>query len=1207
MEQKYMVRREILRVFLISTLIFGSKINSQNIFSGEPVQVVGQMNGYSTASSSNSIYRTITVNSGNPTDGRGQWVKTYNVQSSGGDFSPINMTGGGSNGFLFISGPSGNRFQNKWTFSGTSSGLINNINNITAFNSGNDMGLNMSTTGRYTFVFNDAGYTTTNAKYYIAYTTNAPITVSRNSQTLNFDRSSSIGITTSSAPSSGENIYVRYTTNSDFNISSTIIQATGSNTNWTASIPPQSIGSTVRYFIFTSTIPLNSLGGFSEIDKFMSVLNFDDNNANNYSYTLTSSFTSSATGNFSDPNTWGGTNIFNGASYTIANSHEVTVNTNVNVSILTINSGGNLVASDATPRTITISNGGSITNNGTFNAGTGTVAFAGTGSVLGTVGFNNVTLAGGVNFGSASTINGTLSINAGGFVNTNAPTYASGSTLLYNIGGAAYGRSSEWSSTSGQGYPHHVQISNNTTLNLNNNSNIARQMAGNLIIDSGSTLSMENMTNGSFEIGLQVLGDILNSGNLNFSTTTERIRCTNFTNNSGATTTLSSNIGGDLEITGNLTKNGTFNSNSRAVFFTGSGVQQINSLGSLVIDYLVSNKPSGSIQLQKNLLCEGPNGGNAISLTNASDILDLNGFTATFGKSGVTSVFAGNGSIKGGGTSSIVLLGTGNFGNIRMDQTIPGDSNILENLTLNRTSSGVATLANTMILKNTLTLTNGNLNSNGNLILASDANNTARLAAVGVGAGVTGNVTTERYLPAKRAWRLLASPVKGTTNHSVFANWQNNGTDNGRGLLLWHPSPVGTATPTSSNSGLFVGAQPNIYNYVNGAWTAVTNTNTTYVSTASQNNAFMVFVTGPHASSNFTSTSAVTTSSASGQLITGNVNHNIVANQFTLLGNPYASPINPVSLVSNNSGSKLWMLDPSVGLGAYITYDGNWVPEAPSGNDAYIQSGQGFFVRSTQTNFNIAETDKIAGNSNTWFAKQSVQNANENKIRVLLDKQINNEWQLADGILSVSGNNYSNDVDAQDALKVTNFNENIQFRNGTNNLAIEYQNLPTATTEQPIRLTGTIATSYRLRVRTEGFVSSDVQPILQDTQSGTNHLITTDGTTIEIPFTGVVSTTSNPDNRFKIVYQQVLGVEQPNYNTLQVYPNPVTQGQFVIALPNSSEVATYEITNYLGQIVQKGNLTAGNTNVSIASQAVGVYLVRVQQNGEVYTTKIVKK
>ncbi len=781
-------------------------------------------------------------------------------------------------------------------------------------------------------------------------------------------------------------------------------------------------------------------------------------------------------------------------------------------------------------------------------------------------------------------------------------------------------------------------------------------ISGSLVVGNGTVF----FGSGGSDYGQSTVANLdLRGGILNMDQTNKSLNINgNISISSGASFILSQTIGGDLSIGGNWVNQGTFNANNRAVFFNGTSPQTIQNdqpAGiSIPFLYIQNNVTAISNMTVSNLLNVSGSGiftnadnktltfGSTSTITNNGTIviqgsLTDNRASKSFGGTVRYEASSGSQTIEGATYNNLELANnssktfnadvsiSGNFivsgGSVTTPSNVSFNGSSAQSIAglaynnIDFSGAGAKTFTSNASVNPTATITFGSGNSsvdfdgssnNLTFTLMSDLNGTARIANANNWT-LTGNVTTERYLPAKRAWRLLASPVKGTTNHSVFANWQNNGTDNGRGLLLWHPSPVGTATPTSSNSGLFVGAQPNIYNYVNGAWTAVTNTNTTYVSTASHNNAFMVFVTGPHASSNFTSTSAVTTSSASGQLITGNVNHNIVANQFTLLGNPYASPINPVSLVSNNSGSKLWMLDPSVGLGAYITYDGNWVPEAPSGNDAYIQSGQGFFVRSTQTNFNIAETDKIAGNSNTWFAKQSVQNTNENKIRVLLDKQINNEWQLADGILSVSGNNYSNEVDAQDALKVTNFNENIQFRNGTNNLAIEYQNLPTATTEQPIRLTGTTATSYRLRVRTEGFVSSDVQPILQDTQSGTNHLITTDGTTIEIPFTGVVSTTSNPDNRFKIVYQQVLGVEQPNYNTLQVYPNPVTQGQFVIALPNSSEVATYEITNYLGQIVQKGNLTAGNTNVSIASQAVGVYLVRVQQNGEVYTTKIVKK
>jgi hypothetical protein len=280
-------RRNILFViaYFFSAICFG-----QNIFSGEPIQVVGQMNGYSTSSSSNSVYRKLSTTTSNPSDGRGQWVKSYNVQNSGGDFTPINMTGGAPNGLLFISGPSGNRFQNKWTFSSVSAASLNIINSISSYSNsgaGVDMGLNMNSTGRYTFVFNDAGYTNTNAKFCVSYTAAAPITLTRSSQTINANSTSTIGITTSASPSIGENIYVRYTTASDFSStnSSSIVQATGSGTNWTANIPAQASGSVVKYYVFSSTV--SSLASLSETDKSLAAINFDDNSGANYSYNST--------------------------------------------------------------------------------------------------------------------------------------------------------------------------------------------------------------------------------------------------------------------------------------------------------------------------------------------------------------------------------------------------------------------------------------------------------------------------------------------------------------------------------------------------------------------------------------------------------------------------------------------------------------------------------------------------------------------------------------------------------------------------------------------------------------------------------------------------------------------------------------------------------------------------------------------------------
>jgi hypothetical protein len=280
---------------LLAVCLFSqTSATAQNIFSGERVQLVGSFNGYATTPYGTdyrtTTYRRVTVSSGTPADGRGQWFTTVNIQNSGGDATPINMPGGGGNGFLFISGPSANRFQNKWVFSGVGQGNVDAVNGISAFNSGNDMGLNMSVPGYYTFVFNDCGYTQTDARYYVGYTSTSPVNVTRTGQIVSLN-SVTVNISASATPSPEEKIYVRYTTGTDFSGtgSSTTVQATGSGTSYTATFP---LSGATKYFVFTSTLPLSAFNQTdinsesptaTESEKNISIIRFDDNAGSAYS------------------------------------------------------------------------------------------------------------------------------------------------------------------------------------------------------------------------------------------------------------------------------------------------------------------------------------------------------------------------------------------------------------------------------------------------------------------------------------------------------------------------------------------------------------------------------------------------------------------------------------------------------------------------------------------------------------------------------------------------------------------------------------------------------------------------------------------------------------------------------------------------------------------------------------------------------------
>jgi hypothetical protein len=506
---------------------------------------------------------------------------------------------------------------------------------------------------------------------------------------------------------------------------------------------------------------------------------------------------------------------------------------------------------------------------------------------------------------------------------------------------------------------------------------------------------------------------------------------------------------------------------------------------------------------------------------------------------------------------------------------------------------------------NSLTIA-GNLVNDGNLIFKSDSNGTARFASYSGAAITSSNVTVERYVPAKRAWRLLTAPLKGGTGNTVAANWQ--GTAN-EGLLLFSPATYQSTTMTGYTTG---GGSPNIWNYDNG-WQKIANisTETMFNTNNSDTKAYLVFATGPHGSSTIanTTTPVATTLKPVGQLITGSVAHSLTANQFKLLPNPYASPLNTAGLVTSNSGTTIYMVDPTLNtVGGYFAYDGtNWTPTTPSASDAYIQSGQGFFVKNaSNTTFTITESHKVSGNSNTWFERTTT-DTSVDKIRVLLYKQINADWQLADGILTVNSASGNNELDAADADKMTNFNENIAFKNGATQLSIEYRGLPAAGMLQQMQLTGTTAQAYQMRIKTENYSNSNLTPYLENIQTGVLTAIPTDGSEVVVPFTGMAATSAAPDSRFRIVYQAPLSADDLNSLVVGVYPNPVNEGLFTIELANTNAPASYTLTNLLGQEVQKGTLMSLTNAITVQDLSKGVYLLQINQEGKRFSTKLMIK
>jgi|GEM_PF-1471444 len=399
------------------------------------------------------------------------------------------------------------------------------------------------------------------------------------------------------------------------------------------------------------------------------------------------------TGNSNAGTTWNlGTASPTNVNITVQAGHTLTINASESVNNATIAATGAMAFSGT--NTLTIAASKTLANSGTFTGGSGKLIFAGLGTTTGTLTTNDVDISNGVTFSSNTTIGGILTINNGGYVNTGgSPKYGTSSTLKYNTGVAGYGRNLEWNSNAAlsNGCPQNVLIANSgTSLNLGANSGTALNLLanGNLTVDAGCGFYMDYSGN-NMTVPLTINGNVTVAGGLSLS---------------GAS-------GGDIKVGGNFTLNtgATFSHNTRAVFFNGAGTQDIGGTlaAPFLFDYVVLQKTTGTVRLLKSVTIEGSAGGNALTLTNATDYFDINGNTLILGKTGVTSGISGNGYVRGSTTSNLGILGSGTFGTINFDPTTPGTTNVLGAFTQNRTGSGTITLGQNLFINTTYTLTSG--------------------------------------------------------------------------------------------------------------------------------------------------------------------------------------------------------------------------------------------------------------------------------------------------------------------------------------------------------------------------------------------------------------------------------------------------------------------------------------------------------------------
>jgi hypothetical protein len=831
-----------------------SNSSASNISGNDGVNWVGTPNGFTQPTNCNYgdyrvlTYRKVSTTANNTSDGRGQWATTINVQSSGGNITPSNMTGGGGGGFVFTSGGGcGNtgNFANKWNFSGVGVAATDAVNGAQWVTSGgNDMGLNMSAAGRYTFVLKDNGYNATG--FYVGYTTNAPVTMTHNTATqqLISGTSTTISFTLSGAPSTQEKFYVRFrATTNDFSTTNNVVQASlVSGNTYSATITGQTSGNTIFYYIFSSTMTLANITGGAAADISYEALNYADNSGSNYSYVVPSPTTyiwrGGASGVWNLASNWTPSTGFPGSNTglndavvfdTTSGTATITAVPTVTLTSIALTGTANITLqanTGAALRTITLTN--AATSLSVASGASLTIT-----GVLGTPTSLGIVFTGA---GNTATIAGTLTLASGGTGATSSYNATNSTTTV----SGTMGRTSNCTVTSSGA---NLIISPTGTFQLNGGAAAAPTATWN----AGSTLGMRQTVSAATPItnlaqsfsNVTVNANMTSPGTLDFAgaltsiegnlTVTTTGTGSLILNSSASTATIT--VGGNYsQAAGTVsisTSTGTTTVNVAGTGSISSGTLNINGANAAASPKLsvagAFTQSGGTINLQNGYTGAGTSasvltvGGNfsqtagtiefATSTTTSATATYTMNVAGTFSRSGTTtSMLATGGAFYGlvnmnGTTQSINITSTTANSNYIQFNIASGTTTLLSNLR----ASAVNVLSNATLLTSTFFVQNESIPT----VLTCAFSNSGTLG-IGSPNGITSGTTLSGNIQGT-----------GTRTYNTTANYIYNGTvaqAGGNGL----PTTVNNLTIANTNaSGVTLNTATNLT--VNGTLTLTSN------------------------------------------------------------------------------------------------------------------------------------------------------------------------------------------------------------------------------------------------------------------------------------------------------------------------------------------------------------------------------------------------
>jgi hypothetical protein len=534
---------------------------------------------------------------------------------------------------------------------------------------------------------------------------------------------------------------------------------------------------------------------------------------------------------------------------------------------------------------------------------------------------------------------------------------------------------------------------------------------------------------------------------------------------------------------------------------------------------------------------------------------------------------------------------------------------------------GASNLYNRINVTGTLKVANGTLNANNQLTLVSNALGSAIIAPITAGSDIIGKVTVQRYIAlGKNSFRFLTPSV--TTDDFISNNWQLNTHISGSitGANGFDATPTGAASLYTYNNAQAIGI----------GWGAISNTNATNLISMQ---GYKIFIQGDR-DVNVTADGAVdmnnpVTLSATGRLTIGTVvfdksseiplndTSNYSTDGYSLVGNPYVNTLDWNTLDKSNLSDAYYVWDANMGSsskrGRYVVYSSatGITSNSASRVNEYIQPGQAFFVKNTIAgtagSLTFRETDKIGSSALNYFYKIKNPSLSRLELQVYQSSELARGESPLDAAVVVFGNQFTNAIENGDATKLATGSEDLAFLNNNIALSIDARPEVIVTDELLVQLQDFQANkNYTFRTDFNNFDGSFTAYLFDNFLNQFTKLATT--ATTDVVFVTNADASSYGANRFKIVLQRnSLSIENFAEENISVYPNPITNNQFNISLPNNvlGEVVV-KMFNALGQTIYETK-TEDQKTVSIKPNSIlvrGFYLVQIINQGKSITKKI---